>query len=291
MANHIRRPGFQLLSLTDPPSLPSPSHKSLADTPCLFPDQFAIYTNLYIPFAVITLLGLLLWNGHRVRRLRRAFLPAISTSSRSDSSGRSSGPTSPLQPLDSSIWSPYTPAVPVSPRSSLPPSLRTPNALSGPTLRTASRPTTPLGSPFLSPMIYQQEDEEEESMYPAQYAYRSPPLADEGWSPDHDQETQPSLDASSRSSYFLPTPGSQSAAHHRLSWTWTFEFAGRRRRMTIRPPLVSWSAFRDLLGLLEGMDADASLRRRGIVKSTVLDVFSIGWVAAFVWAFITWRMF
>lgn len=71
MAMGIRRPGFQLLSLTStipsfetltqlPNSPPSP-----LDTPCFLPDQLGIYLNIYIPFTILSLLSLLAFNIHR----------------------------------------------------------------------------------------------------------------------------------------------------------------------------------------------------------------------------------
>jgi hypothetical protein len=71
MAMGIRRPGFQLLSLTStissvetltqlPNSPPSP-----LDTPCFLPDQLGIYLSVYVPFIVLSLLSLLAFNIHR----------------------------------------------------------------------------------------------------------------------------------------------------------------------------------------------------------------------------------
>lgn len=63
-AGGIRRPGFARLSLfSPPPSLQSSTapYVAMAYTPCLLPDQFAIWTKLYLPFLIISLVGLLLW--------------------------------------------------------------------------------------------------------------------------------------------------------------------------------------------------------------------------------------
>ncbi|KAG1735132.1 Metallo-dependent phosphatase-like protein [Suillus paluster] len=74
MAMGIRRPGFQLLSLTSiVPSienltqLPN-SPPSLLDTPCFLPDQLGIYLSVYLPFIVLSVLSLLAFNIHRVTR-------------------------------------------------------------------------------------------------------------------------------------------------------------------------------------------------------------------------------
>ncbi|KAG0700730.1 Metallo-dependent phosphatase-like protein [Suillus ampliporus] len=71
MAMGIRRPGFQLLSLTSTvPSfetltqLPN-SPPSLLDTPCFLPDQLGIYLSVYLPFIVLSVLSLLAFNIHR----------------------------------------------------------------------------------------------------------------------------------------------------------------------------------------------------------------------------------
>ncbi|KAJ6594046.1 hypothetical protein B0H19DRAFT_921540 [Mycena capillaripes] len=45
ISNHIRQPGFQLVSLVDP----TPGGKSFSDAPCLLPDTSSIYSSLYAP--------------------------------------------------------------------------------------------------------------------------------------------------------------------------------------------------------------------------------------------------
>lgn len=56
---HIRRPGFQLLSLVDPSTASSLSSPSLLDAPCNLPDQFAIYNALYFPSFLLAILVML----------------------------------------------------------------------------------------------------------------------------------------------------------------------------------------------------------------------------------------
>ncbi|KAL7281268.1 hypothetical protein ACG7TL_004576 [Trametes sanguinea] len=75
MAMGIRRPGYQLLSLTPPSS--SPEIQTLAQTPCLLPDQLGIFLSVYIPLVVLTLVVLLVSN------IRRSCLRHSSPSSRS----------------------------------------------------------------------------------------------------------------------------------------------------------------------------------------------------------------
>lgn len=68
MAMGIRRPGFQLLSLTSTiPSFEALTQlpNSSLDTPCFLPDQLGIYLNIYIPFTILSLLSLLAFNIHR----------------------------------------------------------------------------------------------------------------------------------------------------------------------------------------------------------------------------------
>ncbi|OAX44112.1 Metallo-dependent phosphatase [Rhizopogon vinicolor AM-OR11-026] len=91
MAMGIRRPGFQLLSLTS--SIPSfealtqlpNSPPSPLDTPCFLPDQLGIYLTVYVPFILLSLLSLLAFNIHRIRtrnnkrQLRRSEVPPRSS--------------------------------------------------------------------------------------------------------------------------------------------------------------------------------------------------------------------
>src|ERR1700761_8408715 len=158
MSVHIRRPGFQLVSLVDP----TPTGKSFVDAPCLLPDTSRIYNSLYIPLTLLTLVLLFVFNMSRSRRLCNVALPLI-LSPLSNSGSLHPGPN---------VWSPYTPPVPVSPRNKLAQSLRAANASPAPTMR-ASRPATPLGSPMLGPGIVfqhevEEEEEEEDTLYPTQ---------------------------------------------------------------------------------------------------------------------------
>ncbi|KAF9222694.1 Metallo-dependent phosphatase [Gyrodon lividus] len=70
MAMGIRRPGFQLLSLTS--TVPSPDHITQIpvspplEVPCLLPDQLGIYLYVYIPLVALSLLLVLASNVMRV---------------------------------------------------------------------------------------------------------------------------------------------------------------------------------------------------------------------------------
>ncbi|KAJ7496142.1 hypothetical protein B0H11DRAFT_2171721 [Mycena galericulata] len=251
MSNHIRWPGLQLLSVVDP----TPTGKSFIDTPCVLPDPYSVYSSLYTPLALITLVFLFVFN----------ISPGVHT---------------PLHP-GPDVWSPYTPPVPVSPRSALPPSLRTPNAAAGPTMR-ASRPATPLGTPLASPLLgppglhhHHHEEEEEEALYPTQYAVQN------GHVSDGEGEEWPARGNDAAQSYFLPAPGlnAKLPSAHRWAWSWTFVFRGRRRRMTVSVP--TWGSVRELAShLAPGADADMVLRRRGVAWSTLIDGLGIFWADA-----------
>ena len=54
----IRRPGFQLLSLIPPSETPTSSSITHADRPCFLPDQVGVYTRVYLPVAILTVLFL-----------------------------------------------------------------------------------------------------------------------------------------------------------------------------------------------------------------------------------------
>ncbi|KAJ7268838.1 hypothetical protein B0H12DRAFT_1096918 [Mycena haematopus] len=275
LSNHIRRPGFQLVSLVDP----TPVEKSIMDAPCLLPDPYSVYTSLYAPLALLTLIALFVFNTYRSRRLRSVMVPPVSLSPLSN------GPHTPLHP-GPDVWSPYTPARPVSPRGSLPAQLRTPNVASNPTVRAASsRPETPLGSPLLGPGVvfeHHDEEEEEDTLYPTQYAVqRNGHVSDGGDDPEP--------------SYFLPVPGARAgnmkhSAGRRPEWSWTFVFRGRRRRMTVSVP--TWDSVREFVGQLTyGADGDMVLRRRGIVWTSAVDGLGVLWPTILVWVLCAWWMF
>ncbi|TKY90146.1 hypothetical protein EX895_000144 [Sporisorium graminicola] len=66
MTEGVRKPGFARLSLFSPPTdatvqSGSTPHVAMAYTPCLLPDQIGIWTQLYLPFFLVTLVGLKLW--------------------------------------------------------------------------------------------------------------------------------------------------------------------------------------------------------------------------------------
>lgn len=61
----IHRPGFQLLTLYPPSSLPTPTESTLADAPCFLPNQLNTYVSVYIPLGVLSILILLFFHIYR----------------------------------------------------------------------------------------------------------------------------------------------------------------------------------------------------------------------------------
>ena len=307
MSVHIKRPGFQLLSLVDPSKLASPDLKSFADIPCLLPDQYRIYTSFYAPCILFTFLILVLLNLSKTRfRGYRKNLSLAPPTTRS-SSGRAS------PNVDSGLWSatwpPYTPAVPGSPPSTLPPHIRTPHTPVGTmTMLVASQPGSPRpGSPasLIVPYSDRDEEDEEDTLYPAQYAVRRDGLKqreDEGWSHVersgeeeayeiiNDQEAGGggnSLGRLIHHSEFITAPD-HATRHVRKprSWSYTFMFRGRPRKIIFRLP--TWTAMYNCLDLLslDGSSSLAPRRRRDRWLRVILDALSVFWPAAIVWVII-----
>jgi hypothetical protein len=312
MSVHIRRPGFQLLSLVDPSTLASPHLKSFADAPCLLPDQYRIYTSFYAPCILFTFLILILLNlsKTRFRGLRKnlSLAPPITRSS----SGRAS------PNVDSGLWGatwpPYAPTLPVSPPGSLPPHIRTPHTPSGTmTMLVASQPGSPRpASPasFVFPYSDRDEDDDEEdTLYPAQYAVRRDShkqREDDGWSHVerggeedaydmvNDQEAAGggnSLGRQIHHSEFITAP--DHAARHARShkgWSYTFMYKGRPRRITFRLP--TWTGLNNCVDLFElsGSSGLVPRRRRDRWMTVILDALSVFWPAGIVWVIINWTI-
>jgi ethanolamine phosphate phosphodiesterase len=295
LANQIRRPGFQLLSLVSPPFTASHSVHTFADRPCFLPDQYSIYGSVYGPFLLLTILLLFFSNLYRARQQRTSLPSPISLS---PSTGRQDGADTPVLHPESAVWSPYTPfspqAIPRSPSPrAIPPSARTTNGLAAPTLRAFSRPSSPHNSPLLSPMFPHDEDEDD-SMYPAQYAIRreglvqpismtrSPVQASSN--PHHAKHTR-------SSSQFLPAPGVRTADRHRWTWSRSFIIRGRRLRLTLNPSSFSLAWLKMLLspGADPGDVFDET--RRSVVVGTIIDALAIAWPAVVVWIVIAQWIF
>jgi ethanolamine phosphate phosphodiesterase len=283
MSNHIRRPGIQLLSLVNPSES---STKSFLDTPCLLPDQYGIYSSLHLPFFMFSAVALLVLNLRRSRQSGVHHIEPLAVSPRNSPS--SSGRSTPLTHPESTVWSPYTPPAPVSPRGALPSSLRIANGHGSPAMFRASRPVTPLGSPFLPPAIYPPE-EDDESMYPTQYAMRRDgrPQDADNWLSGHER-----ISSDPQMLHFTAAPGRKPNMKRGWSWSWTFVFRGRRRRMTLRVPEFVHGVFSEVQAWVMGRgDKQISFRHHGVVYMTMMDGFSILWPAVILWVLLTWWIF
>lgn len=278
MASHIRQPGFQLLSITDSTEGIG-EQMTYADTPCHLPNQFRVLGYFYQPCLVLTCLILFISNWYRSKHPSSMTFEDLPLS-HSESVSRSPSPL----PTEPSIWVNHT--SPVSPLGTLPTTIRTPNPLSGPTQRTASRPGTPLLSPLLTPMAYhQEEDDDDDSMYPAQYAIRRTSFHENEWSPERQTD------------FLLGTPGPNSRRSYFLAghnppknylFSYAFAFGGQRRRITIHSPSFSWTAIGNFLSLFEEPNLSFSSRRRGLLRSTISDTLRVLLPIILIWGFLTW---
>ena len=306
MSVHIRRPGFQLLSLVDPAELANPDLKSFADAPCLLPDQYRIYTSFYAPCILFTFLILLLLNFSKARLRARKNL-TLATPTRS-SSGRASPNVDPG--LWSATWSPYTPTLPVSPPGTLPPHIRIPHTPAGTTtMLVASQPGSPSPASPVSlvvPIPYSDRDEDEEdTLFPAQYTVRRDShkqREDDGWSHverSREEETYEMVDDQESSggnslgrqihSEFITAPDHARHVRRHTGWSYTFMLQGRPRRITLRLP--TWTALHNCIDLLALSGSDLAPRRRKDRWITViLDTLSVFWPAAIVWVIINWTI-
>lgn len=326
MSVHIRKPGFQLLSLVHPALVANPDYHSFADTPCLLPDQGWIYSGFYLPCIVITMFALIFLNLNK----KRLFAPKKPENISITPSPRSSGRNSPNpgfnadSPHWNAPWSPFSPAAPVSPRTTLPSYLRTPHTRSASaTHLVASLPGSPAPSSPTAvsiPMPFSEpgdDDYDDDVMYPTQYATRRDghslrPREDDDWlhvghhnekdepenglrPRDHDPErstTSPRLQ-----SQFILAPDqfkSSSAKKGRFSWSYTFVFRGRRRRISVGIP--SWNALHNLLdlfglGSLSESHLGSRRHRLGVVMSVLLDTLSVFWPAMITWCIINWTIY
>lgn len=313
MSVHIRRPGFQLLSLVDPAKLANPDLKSFADTPCLLPDQYRIYASFYAPCILFTLLILVM---RRARfRTRKPKNLHLTTPTRS-SSGHPSPILTPDPAMWTATWSPYTPALSLSPPGKLSTHIRIPHTPTGTTtMLVASQPGSPKpASPFLNvPMPFSDRDEDEDdTLYPTQYALRRDgrrQCSDDSWSQveqNGEEETHGMVTDQEAAggnglgrliqSEFISAPDHtrrlSSAKSQKWVWTYTFMLGGRARRITLRLP--SWTSlnnFFDLFGLSRPDPLGIFPRRqKDRWMSVILDALNVFWPAATLWVIINWTM-
>ncbi|KAL4266408.1 Calcineurin-like phosphoesterase domain-containing protein [Pleurotus pulmonarius] len=263
-----------LLSLVSPDTQPS-----FADRPCSLPGQNDIYAGPYLFVAVVSFFGVMFANFLRAKRLPKHNLSRIPLTHRaSDYHTDSDGDSTPGQPPDSAIWSPYTPTMPFSPMSKFPP-MRTPNSDSITTMRATSQPSSPYASPMLSPMMSPAFDEDtEDGVYISQY-----PL-DRGFAEgdeEHRGFKSPLLPSSSPET--AGTGWKLSDRKSSLSWSWSFVFKGRRRRLTMSVPAV-----KSLIEYICVGDGAIPPRRRSAAWGIVVDYYQIVWPSFVVWCIITW---
>lgn len=284
-SRHIRRPGFQLLSLVPPSS--SSTGPTFADAPCHLPDTLRVFRSIYVPCFILTAVVLLYLNISPSRH-KKGFSSLSPISLRRYS--RSSPPPEP----ESAIWTTRTPLksrIQTSPTTPLPLSTRIPSTKSIPSYR-ASPISTPQGSPLLSPItLFPSGDEgdvDEDHAGPSHYTLRQDLPYGGGWQGEHadddvgrDHDTVPDR-SHPPAPYFLPPPLSQHA-RARWSFSWSFVFQGRRRRLTMGLP--DWRAWRSSLS------ASDHRRRRGVVWRFASDCVSVGLPAVVAWAVIGWLAF
>lgn len=263
----------------------------------------------YLPCFIITLiiLGVLNLRKESPKGLKKQ---------RSLDSPTNSGRSTPLPLVNgdeapwSATWSPFSPAIPTSPRPSLPSHLRTPRLSSNPaTHLVASLPGTPVPSSpsnFLSTIPH---EDEEDAMFPTQYAIRresdewshigTSHNRDEDFEVVFDQEAAVSSIGTSSSSFsrpqskFISAPSRPkvSALPKRSRWSWSYSFVvrGRRRRLTLGlPPFAAFNNLLDLVGVSAEGPLRSARRNRGGLAGMIIDVVSIFWPATMAWVVINW---
>lgn len=275
--------------------------------------------SFYLPSLVITIAILVLSNAYRARTQLR-LSPFLSPISLSPHPSRSPSPHHTRQLSGS--WTPWTPMTPswpgeeegfprVSPRTPLPPTLRTPsaqNSFAAPTYRASSRPATPNDSPLLIPtVVIQHDDDDDDTMFP-QYASRREHRSSHSvssWPSGYDEEDheddaaiidekttaiQKEHGHKRKTSHFLPAPVNKPTQRKSRSYTWTFVFRERRRRITIPLELPSLESVREVATDLWNWQVTAH-RRRGLFRDLAVDGISVAWPAILVWGIIMRWMF
>jgi hypothetical protein len=98
MTEGVRRPGFARLSFYPAQTAAAAVTASFGYTPCPLPDQIAIWTHIYLPLLLATLLGLLLWPRIFLRSATAASRPHtgyLPLSNQRDDNHTASPPPSP----------------------------------------------------------------------------------------------------------------------------------------------------------------------------------------------------
>ena len=279
MSKHIRRPGFQLLSLVNPSS----NSTSFADSPCLLADQERIYSTIYPALLVMMLLGIFICNKTKLGQRRKHQLTPLSVLS-----APNSGHQTPVHYAESDAWSTRTTNTFLSPRNSTQ-SFSPLSVSNGAKLRTLSCPVTPDGSPPHRYLAHLGESDEEEAMYPVYSPHQFPDHElrnNEVWSSRHEDDRAQD-DLSDADAQWASTPGWKPITTSKPLWSWTFIFRGRRRRVTVNVP--TWDDLNTLRQVYQGHVSHA--HRKGIIASTIIHFGSVLWPAFLTWTFITWCYF
>ncbi|KAF7361763.1 Metallophos domain-containing protein [Mycena venus] len=277
LSNHIRRPGFQLVSLVDP----TPFSKSIMDAPCLLPDPYRVYTSLYTPPR----------SPHARFSIRLQHVPVAALAQHRSPShlpfAIEQRPAHPAPPWVRRVVALHARQA------------RQPAGLAPPVAAHTQRLIEPDHARRLAPrdaprvaaagpsVVFHHEEEEEDALYPTQYAVQRNGHVSDG-------EEWPARGDDPAPSYFLDLPapgaGNPKQAVRRPTWSWTFVFRGRRRRMTLSVP--TWDSVREFAAQLTyGADGDMMLRRRGVAWSTVIDGLGILWPTFLAWILCAWWMF
>ncbi|KIL68825.1 hypothetical protein M378DRAFT_70399 [Amanita muscaria Koide BX008] len=262
MSRHIRRPGFQLLSLANPSSVDG---DSFADVACLLPDQDRIYSTVYPTLFVLTLLGLFILNKNKFRRLKKHQLSSLQITPQNGHNSLA----------DANPWTPRTARTPFT--ATHPVSLNP--SLNGHKLRTFSYPTTPLDSLPSHYVTQSGESDDEDALYPS---YSSHHLHHEHELQHHEewpvkQEEEEPISTLGQKSGWKPVDA------QKWDSSWTFVFRGRRRRLT----LPSWKSLVNCYELC-GDHVKHTRQSRGIVMNGILDMVPVLWPAGLTWLAITW---
>lgn len=293
---------------------------TFSDSLCLFPDQNVFYLSRY-PLALLSItFVILIYNYRTPRPLRLAVLPPpmhlISHPSPS-ATGASANPYNPNYPgspmpqsaaSEFSQFAPFSPtsplAPPKSPYGALPPMMRTPtgDTLAAPHLRamnhsSSPRAHTPQSSGMLSPtsMFMRRDDDDEDAehdaedaMYPSHYMGngddRSPNGNGNGSTASSSRSpswTGSKYGKESKDSYFLPAPLAKRSRDD-ISWSWTFVYRGRRRRMTIRWPRFLAG------GGSSGVEQGPRGRTADVLGGTAKDFVRVVWPALLFWLSTLW---
>jgi len=247
----IKRTGFQLLSLISP----SPNQTQL-HIPCQLPDQVGIYLWVYLPLLVLSLLGLIIMNAHRIcappsaSKTSRSKTPATRTKGEEEEEatiGLTSAPFGRKEKLEVE------------------------NGTSGRRL-SASGPAS------ASESVSTSEDE---------WAGRN----GDGYC--HEKVDENGNGNGNETVHFLPAPvsprSSPSTNHNhqpseRTLFSWTCVLGNRRRWISI-------SEVSRRMGRREGRGGGRREVRRGFVHGFAHDVVSVAWPPLGLFAVIAWWMF